>query len=145
VLLIAAALLLIDPKTMQWLVHQLGLTQFFAAMWTWWLRWPVVLLLLTMAVAVVYAVAPDVEQRFRFITPGAFLAVIVWIAASLAFNYYVRNFADYNAMYGSVGTMIVLFLYFFISSTVLLFGAEINAVAEHHAPAGKNPGEKKAH
>jgi membrane protein len=142
-LILAAALLLITPQAMRWLADQAGLPHFFTALWTWWLRWPVVLLLLTLAVAVVYDVAPDVEQRFRFITPGAFLAVLVWIAASLAFNFYVRNLADYNAMYGSVGTMIMLLLYFFISSVVLLFGAEINAVVEHHARTGKQPGEKK--
>jgi membrane protein len=55
----------------------------------------------------------------------------------------MSNFADYSVMYGSIGTIIVLLLYFFISAAVLLFGAEVNAVIEHHAPSGKNPGEKK--
>jgi membrane protein len=143
-LIAAAVLLVVGPEAVQWLAQQVGLEQLFVILWT-WLRWPVVLFLLTLAVAVVYYVAPDVEQDFRFITPGAVLSVIVWIAASLAFDYYVRNFADYSVMYGSIGTIIVLLLYFFISGAVLLFGAEVNAVIEHHAPIGKEPSEKKLH
>ena len=70
------------------------------------------------------------------------LAVVLWISASLGFGYYVKNFADYNAMYGSVGAIIVLLLYFYISSAVLLLGAELNAVIEHHLPHGKDEGER---
>ncbi len=115
-----------------------------ASMWN-WVRWPVVTVLLMLAVAVIYYVAPDVEQSFRFITPGSVLAVVVWITASLGFSYYVSNFADYSATYGSLGAVIILLLYFYISSAVLLFGAEMNAVIEHSAPSGKEPGEKTMH
>jgi len=83
-----------------------------------------------------------VKQKFRFITPGSVLAVVVWIIASLGFAYYVKTFADYNAMYGSIGAIIVLLLYFYISAAVLLLGAEMNAVIEHMSTEGKNPGEK---
>jgi membrane protein len=138
----ATALLLVGPQAIQWLAGQVGLEQLVVTLWT-WLRWPVILLLLTLAIAVVYYVAPDVEQDFRFITPGSVLTVVVWILASLAFNYYLNHFANYSVMYGSVGTIIGLLLYFFISSAVLLFGAEVNAVIEHHSPQGKDPGEKK--
>ncbi|WP_337041114.1 YihY/virulence factor BrkB family protein, partial [Pseudomonas juntendi] len=58
------------------------------------------------------------------------------------FAYYVKTFADYNAMYGSIGAIIVLLLYFYISAAVLLLGAEMNAVIEHMSAEGKNPGEK---
>lgn len=143
-MVLAAAFLMLGPQAMQWLADQVGMGQMFVTVWT-WLRWPAALLLLTLAVAVVYYVAPDVEQDFRFITPGAALAVIVWVAASVGFNYYVSNFADYNATYGSVGAIIALLFYFFISAAVMLFGAEINAVIEHRSPQGKNPGEKKLH
>ena len=63
-----------------------------------------------------------------------------FLARVLAF--YVKTFADYNAMYGSIGAIIVLLLYFYISSAVLLLGAEMNAVIEHMSAEGKNPGEK---
>jgi membrane protein len=94
------------------------------------------------AVALIYYVMPDVKQEFRFITPGSVLAVVVWIIASLGFAFYVKTFANYNAMYGSIGAIIVLLLYFYISSAVLLLGAEMNAVIEHMSSEGKDPGEK---
>lgn len=143
-LVAAGALMLIGPQAVQWLAHQIGFEQFFVTLWA-WLRWPLVVVLLTLAVAVVYYVAPDVEQSFSFITPGAVLCVVVWIASALAFNFYVSNFADYNATYGSIGTIIVLLSFFFISAVVLLFGAEVNSVIEHHSAEGKNPGDKEMH
>ncbi|MDB5839069.1 MAG: YihY/virulence factor BrkB family protein [Herminiimonas sp.] len=142
-LVVATVLVLVAPQAMQSVAQQIGMGHFSAVLWAWWLRWPVVVLLLTLTVAIVYAVAPDVEQRFRFVSPGAFLAVVVWIVASLVFNFYVRNVANFDALYGSIGTIIVLLLFFFISLVVLLFGAEINVVIEHHAPTGKNAGEKR--
>ena len=59
--------------------------------------------------------------------------MLVWIAASLGFGYYVQHLADYNAMYGSLGAIIILLFYFFLSAAVLLFGAEVNAVIAQHA------------
>lgn len=143
-MILAATFLIIGPEAIQWLAEKVGLEQLFVVLWT-WLRWPVILFLLTTAVTVVYYVAPDVEQEFRFITPGAVISVVAWIAASLAFDYYVRSFADYSVMYGSIGTIIVLLLYFFISAAVLLFGAEVNSVIEHHAPTGKAQVRKTLH
>ncbi len=128
VMMIAAtAFLVLGPQVMQWLSDQVGLGQIFVIVWT-WLRWPAAVLLLMLAVAMIYYVAPNVEQRFRFITPGAALAVLIWLLASLGFKLYVANFANYNAMYGSIGAIIALLFYFFISASVLLFGAQINAV-----------------
>ena len=140
-LMLIAALMILGPQVMSWIAGKVGLQDFVVILWN-VLRWPVIVLLMMMAVAVIYYVTPNVEQRFRFITPGSVLAVVLWIAASLGFGYYVKNFADYNAMYGSVGAIIVLLLYFYISSAVLLLGAELNAVIEHHRPHGKAPGEK---
>ncbi|MEE4462148.1 YihY/virulence factor BrkB family protein [Azotobacter chroococcum] len=141
-LLSAAALMLVGPEVMGWLAGWVGLEQLIVILWT-WLRWPLAVLLLILVVATIYYVAPDVEQRFHFLTPGSVLAVLVWIAASLGFGFYVRNFANYDATYGSVGAIIVMLLYFFISAAVLLFGAEMNAVIEHRHPEGKDPGEKQ--
>ena len=77
--------------------------------------------------ALVYYLFPNANQPFRLVTPGAVLAAIVWLAASLGFAYYAANFANYSATYGSLGAIVLLLLYFFISSAVLLFGAEVNA------------------
>lgn len=142
VIVVAVGLMLVGPQVMTWLTEQFGMDQLFVTLWR-WLRLPVAVVLLMLAVALIYYFAPNVDQRFRFITPGTVLAVIVWVAASLGFSYYVSNFANYSATYGSIGAIIVLLLYFFLSSLVLLFGAEVNAVIEHHAPEGKAPGEKR--
>ncbi|MHC8338010.1 MULTISPECIES: YihY/virulence factor BrkB family protein [unclassified Pseudomonas] len=140
-LLIAAALMVLGPQVMGWIASQVGLEDFIVTLWT-IVRWPVVVILLMMAVALIYYVMPDVKQEFRFITPGSVLAVVVWIIASLGFGLYVKEFANYNAMYGSIGAIIVLLLYFYISAAVLLLGAEMNAVIEHMSTEGKNDGEK---
>ena len=142
-LLAAAALMVLGPQVMEWIASQIGMQEFIVTLWT-VLRWPAIIILMMVAVALIYYVMPDVKQEFRFITPGSVLAVVVWIVASLGFGYYVKTFADYNAMYGSIGAIIVLLLYFYISAAVLLLGAEMNAVIEHMSNEGKNPGEKEA-
>ncbi|MFS2158111.1 YihY/virulence factor BrkB family protein [Pseudomonas sp. Pseusp122] len=142
-LLAAAGLMVTGPQVMSWLASQIGMEEFIVTLWT-ILRWPLIIILMMVAVAVIYYVMPDVKQEFRFITPGSVLAVVVWIIASLGFGYYVKTFADYNAMYGSIGAIIVLLLYFYISAAVLLLGAEMNAVIEHMSSEGKDPGEKVA-
>lgn len=126
---------------MQWLSNQFGYEHFFVNLWT-WLRWPVALVLMGLSAALVYYAAPAAQPRFRFITPGAVLSVLIRSASSFAFDYYVRNFANYSKMYGSVGSIVLLLLYFYISASVLLFGAEVNAAIERHAPSGM-PGEAR--
>lgn len=142
ILLCAAALMIIGPQVMTWLADQVGLKEIVVTLWT-WLRWPVIVFLMMLVVAVLYYVTPDVEQQFRFITPGSVVAVIVWIGASVGFGIYVQNFGNYDATYGSIGAVIVLLLYFYISAAVLLFGAEMNAVIEHASSEGKDDGDKR--
>ena len=142
-MLLVATLMVVGPQAMNWLAGQFGLEQSVVLVWS-LLRWPLAVLMLILVIAGVYYLAPDVKQEFRFITPGSVLAVVVWIAASLGFGFYAQNFANYNATYGSIGAIIIFLLYLYISSAVLLLGAELNAVIEHHAHEGKEPGEKSA-
>lgn len=130
-LMLVTALMILGPQVMGWIAEKVGLQDFVVMLWA-VLRWPLMILLMMMAVAVIYNVAPCVRHRFRLITPGSVLAVVAWVAASLAFGFYVQHFANYNAMYGSVGAIIVLLLYFYISAAVLLLGAELNATIEQH-------------
>lgn len=141
VLAIAAiALMLLGPQAMQWLADQIGLGGAFVTIWT-WLRWPVAVILLTLAAALAYYVSPNVEQPFALITPGALLAVIVWILASVSFSIYVSQFGNYSATYGSLGGVIALLFFFFISAAVLLLGAEINAEVHHTEEGEPTPKE----
>jgi membrane protein len=127
VLLIAAAvLMLVGPQLATWVAQQVGMGSVFATVWA-WARIPVAIILLMLAAALVYYLFPNTDQPFRVVTPGAVLAVIVWVLASLGFSWYVSNFASYNATYGALAAVIVLLFYFFISSAILLFGAELNS------------------
>lgn len=133
-LVLASAFLILGPQVMTWISELVGLESAFVIIWA-WLRWPAAYFVMILAVAMIYYVAPNVKMKFRIITPGALLAVSVWILASVGFNIYVSNFGNYNAMYGSIGTVIILLLYLFISAAVLLLGAELNAVLEKHERA----------
>ena len=126
-LITAAAAMISGPALLNWAAGYLGFDTLLIGIWA-WLRWPVAVFLLLCVVALVYWAAPNVQRPFRLITPGAVLAVSAWLAASVAFGYYVQNFSSYNKTYGSMGAVIVLLLYFFLSAAVMLFGAEVNAV-----------------
>ncbi len=137
----AAGLMFIGPQVVGWLADQVGLAAIFTTVWA-WIRWPVAIFLLMLAVAIIYYAGPNVDQPFRLITPGSVLAVSVWVVASLGFSYYVSNFGTFDATYGSLSAVIVLLFYFFISSAVLMFGAEVNAQIYHHVAGGEDAGGK---
>ena len=128
--ILATALLLIGPQVVEWVAGLVGLDEAFIYLWT-WLRLPVALLLIMLSVSICYWALPNVNHPYKLITPGAALAVIVWVLASLGFSFYLANFANYSVVYGSLGAAFALLLYFYISAAVLLFGAEVN-VAIHH-------------
>jgi membrane protein len=144
-LIAAAAMMLIGPQLATWIAQQVGLGSVFATVWT-WARIPVAVVLLMLVAALVYYLFPNARQPFRVVTPGAVLAVIVWVVASLGFSWYVANFASYNATYGALAAVIVLLFYFFISAAILLFGAELNSevyrqAAESEDGYGNRTGE----
>jgi membrane protein len=135
-------LLTFGPQIGGWIADQVGLGGVFQTAWN-LLRWPVIVGLIVLAMALVYYVAPDVEQRWQWITPGSLVAVIGWLLASLGFSFYVNNFGSYNATYGSIGAVIVLLTWMYVSGFFVLVGGEINAEIEHAASSGKDPGEKQ--
>ncbi|WP_238782314.1 YihY/virulence factor BrkB family protein [Prescottella equi] len=94
-------------------------------------KWPVLLLVVGVLVAVLYYVTPNVSQpKFRWISPGAAIAIVVWIGASALFAVYVSNFASYNKTYGSLAGAVVFLLWLWITNLALLFGAEFDAELE---------------
>lgn len=138
---VAFALVLIGPTLIDQLAARFGLSQLTATTWK-VLQWPLVFAIVATGIGLIFYFAPDAEQEWEWITPGAVLATILWLIASLVFKIYVSNFADYNATYGSLGSVIVLMLWFYISAFAILVGAEMNAEIEHASPHGKAPGEK---
>ncbi len=139
--LCAFALVMLGPSIAEWIASRMGLGGAFTLTWS-VLQWPVVFALVVLGVAFINYFAPDAEQDWEWVTPGAVLATLLWLVASLAFKFYLANFADYNATYGSLGGVIVLMLWFYISGLSILIGAEMNAEIEHASPHGKDPGEK---
>jgi membrane protein len=77
-----------------------------------------------------------------WITPGSVLATLLWLLVSLGFKLYIVAFGSYNATYGTIGGVIVLMLWFYLSGLAVLVGAELNAEIEHASPYGKDPGER---
>ncbi|MFN7134390.1 MAG: YihY/virulence factor BrkB family protein, partial [Myxococcales bacterium] len=107
-----------------------------------WLRLPVAALLMMFLWATLYWALPDVEQKFKFVSPGSILGVLVWALASWGFSVYVTNFGNYASTYGALGGVIVMLLWMWITAQMLLLGAEINAILEHYSPEGKRAGAK---
>jgi membrane protein len=119
------------------LFGKIGLGSTAAAVWT-YARWVVALVAMMITFAVIYGFAPDTRyRRFSWISPGAVLAVLVWIVASAGFFFYVSNFSDYGATYGTFATAIVLLLWLYLTSIAFLLGGELNGEIERTQVAGR--------
>lgn len=114
------------------------------------IQWPIAILFVTLAFSVVYYYGPDVkEQHWYWITPGSVIGVVLWLAASVLFRIYLQYSNSYSKMYGALGAVIILLLWFYIAGLMYLLGGEINAEIEHAAaerghPEAKGEGEKAA-
>ena len=105
-------------------------------------KWPVIALIVSQIFAFLYWVSPNVKQPgYRWISPGGFLAVVLWIAASALFAFYVANFGSYWKTYGSVAAVIIFLVWLWITNLVMLLGAEFNAEVERgrQIEAGHDP------
>lgn len=91
------------------------------------LRWVVILVLTFMSLSMLYYYAPAERKQYRFISPGSLLATVLFIVGTLSFNYYITNFSQYNALYGSIGTLIIFMLWLYFNALILLIGFELNA------------------
>lgn len=119
------------------------------ATWTWKiLQWPIALFFLSMVFAITYYYAPDVEQRhWEWLTPGAVVGMATWILATIALRVYLHFFNSYSATYGSLGAVIIMLTWFYVTGLMLLLGAEVNAEIENAAakrglPDAKHKGQK---
>lgn len=139
---VAIALLVFGGMLQSWLADRLewgvGLNLMFSLF-----RWVVIAGGLMLGFALVYYFGPDVEQDFRFISPGSVLGVVLLVVASLAFRFYVSNFGNYSATYGTLGAVVVLLLWLLMVGWVILLGSEVNALLEHYHPSGKVKGRKQ--
>lgn len=113
------------------------------------LQWPVVLAFLLLGFALIYYWAPDLrDQNWRWVTPGSVAAVLLWLLVSFGFRLYRHFFDSYSKTYGSLGAVIVLMLWFYLTGAAILIGGEINSdiedlAARKGAPQAKKKGEKQ--
>lgn len=119
-----------------------GLGVPFATVWS-IAQWPVILVSLVLGLDLVYYLAPAARLRWEWLTPGAAVALVGWVAESLGLRLYVGHFGRFNATYGSIGGVILLLLWLYVTGVALLVGAEINAViaratSEAHRRAGRD-------
>jgi membrane protein len=107
-------------------------------------RWPVLLVAILTGISLIYRFGPSRRApKRRWLSWGAAIATVVWVGASWAFSFYLQNFADYNATYGSLGAVIGLMMWTWISVIILIVGAEINAEMEHQTKCDSTVGEPK--
>jgi len=120
-------LILAGEHVSQWVAEMTG--------WEWWetfgwpvLHWPIVVFLLLVAINLIYYWAPNIDHEWQWINPGSILAVCLWILLSLGLKFYVENFMNYNAVYGSITGVIILMMWLYVSGLTLLIGGELNAI-----------------
>ncbi|GAA4884261.1 YihY/virulence factor BrkB family protein [Serinicoccus chungangensis] len=129
VVLVALMLILSGPVA-EAVGQAVGLGSTVVTVWQ-FAKWPVVLVLVMLVVAMLFYSTPNVKQpTFRWLSIGAALAIVVWILVSVAFGFYIANFSSYGATYGSFAGVIIFLLYLWITNLALLLGAEVDAELE---------------
>ena len=123
-------LLVLGPHLSKWVGSAVGQTHLVSIVW-WVAQWPVLIVGLLLAFAGVLYLGPNVDHpRWRFLTLGAAVAVVIWLAASGLFAFYTSKFGSYNKTWGALAAVVIMLTWFWLSGVALLFGAEINAEAE---------------
>ncbi|MFD9421029.1 YihY/virulence factor BrkB family protein [Streptomyces goshikiensis] len=108
-------------------------------------KWPVLVLLITIMIAILYWAAPNAKGRgFKWVTPGSFLALVIWMIASAGFAFYVANFASYNKTYGTLAGVIIFLVWLWITNLAILLGLEFDAeMVRQRAIAGGMPKDEE--
>ena len=142
VLLVASALIVVFTGGLAVrLGHVLGIGSTAITVWD-IAKWPVLLILVSLMLALLYWASPNAKQGFRWVSPGGLVAVVCWLVASGLFTLYVANFGHYGKIYGSLATVIIFFVWLWISNVAVLLGAEFNAELERgRAMAGGAPAD----
>ena len=140
-LLFGVAGLIAGGDAGSWIARHLGVESAYLFAWR-WARWPVTAAVVMLCAALSYYFLPNVEQKFKYITPGSVLGTLGWLGASYGFSLYAGHFGNYNVTYGSIGGVIILMTWFFISGLIFLLGGEINAILEHASAGGKAKGAR---
>lgn len=127
VLVILAMLLLIGQENLSKLLHTLFSMKAKTKI-PWWntIRWTIIVLLIFYGISFIYKYAPSLNKRWKLISPGSLLATFLIVATSIIFSYWVNNFSNYNKVYGSIGTVLIIMTLIYFNSLILLIGYELN-------------------
>lgn len=137
--LVAVAVVMMGPTLAASLGRSLGLQDAFTWMWA-IAEWPVAFGLVATALGWIYYFAPDVRRPWVWLTPGALVATLMGVLASLGFSWYATHFGEYQKTYGAIGGVIVALLWLYASGLAILVGAELNAAIEQVAPGPPQDG-----
>jgi membrane protein len=140
----ALALMFYGSRIAEGIANRYGFGAAFTEAWT-VLRWLFVLVFVFLAFQLIYYFAPDLhEQRLRWLTPGAAVGVILWLLVSFLFGSYLNVYNTYSVVYGSLGAVIILLLWFYLTGVTILIGGEVNALIEQAAARAGDPEAKAA-
>lgn len=131
ILFIAILILIVGRQIIDIFLEKGWLTVDFNYFAVQFIRYGVVFLVLFMAVSIIYYIAPSIHKRWKFVNAGSITASILIILSTNLFSYYISNFASYNRLYGSIGTIIALMLWLYLVALILIIGFEINASHDH--------------
>ncbi|GAA4727366.1 YihY/virulence factor BrkB family protein [Modestobacter marinus] len=124
------AMLVLSGPVVDAVGQAIGLGDTVLTIWT-WIKWPVILVLLALMIAVLYYATPNAKLRgFKWVSPGAGVAILVAVVASALFAFYVANFSSYNATYGALAGVVIFLIWFWLINLALLFGIELDAEME---------------
>jgi membrane protein len=143
VMMLALAGMAVGGNAGLWLADHLHVDRIYAVIWS-WSRFPLTALAVMFVIAVLYYFLPDVKQEWRFITPGSMMGTMLWLIASFGFSVYVTNFGSYDKTYGSIGGVMVMMTWLYLTGLIFILGGEINAVLEHASDEGKAKGARVA-
>ncbi len=137
--LVATSFVALFPLAVEWLMLDPGLVTLIT-----WLRWPALLLMMMFVIAVLYRFGPYRRApRWQWVSVGTVIATLLWLVGSAGLSLYVSQFARMDELYGSLGAVVVLMLWFWLSSFVVLLGAEINAEMERQTQRDTTIGEDR--
>lgn len=128
--LLVFALLVLGPQLIKWIGDAVGQKEVVS--WVWWTaQWPILIVGVLVAFAGMYWLGPNVEQRsWRVFTFGAGFALVVWLALSGLFSFYVSRFGSYNKTWGALAAVVILLTWLWLTGLAVLLGAEVNAESE---------------
>jgi len=140
----ALALMFYGSRIAEGIANHYDFGAAFTAAWA-VLQWLFVLIFVFIAFVLIYFFAPDLhEQQLRWLTPGAAVGVILWLLVSFLFGSYLNFYNTYSVVYGSLGAVIILLLWFYLTGVTILIGGEVNSIIEHAAARAGDPDAKVA-